>query len=257
MITAVRQHFRSRAAALLASLESRLDRVLLAWLLVAGLAAATRIAAASAHYGSLGLAALAPYALLVLCPVASTLLALRWFADGDRQPQPAFRLALVGTWRKLEPAEARSHPLYGTGGLMVSLLLAMMLNVPARALEYIAVMPPVPDGAPQWVAALRTAMTLDVVLFTSLYMVAFVAALRRVPLFPRLLVAIWACDLAMQLGIAQILANEQLPAAGKTALEALLTGNAQKVLIAIALWLPYLLLSTRVNVTYRHRIPAE
>jgi hypothetical protein len=24
----------------------------------------------------------------------------------------------------------------------------------------------------------------------------------------------------------------------------------------MALWLPYLLLSTRVNVTYRHRVPA-
>jgi hypothetical protein len=48
-------------------------------------------------------------------------------------------------------------------------------------------------------------------LFGSLYTIAFVAALRKVPLFPRLLAAIW---------------------------------------------LPYLLLSRRVNVTYRSRIPA-
>ena len=31
----------------------------------------------------------------------------------------------------------------------------------------------------------------------------------------------------------------------------------KKVLISMALWLPYLLLSTRVNVTYRHRVPAS
>jgi hypothetical protein len=30
----------------------------------------------------------------------------------------------------------------------------------------------------------------------------------------------------------------------------------KKVLISVALWLPYLLMSTRVNVTYRSRIPA-
>jgi hypothetical protein len=36
----------------------------------------------------------------------------------------------------------------------------------------------------------------------------------------------------------------------------MLTGNVKKVLISMALWLPYLLLSTRVNVTYRHRVPA-
>jgi hypothetical protein len=40
------------------------------------------------------------------------------------------------------------------------------------------------------------------------------------------------------------------------ALHALLEGNVKKVLISMALWLPYLLLSTRVNVTYRHRVPA-
>jgi hypothetical protein len=41
-----------------------------------------------------------------------------------------------------------------------------------------------------------------------------------------------------------------------SALHTLLEGNVKKVLISMALWLPYLLLSTRVNVTYRHRVPA-
>jgi hypothetical protein len=94
------------------------------------------------------------------------------------------------------------------------------------------------------------------VLFTSLYMIAFAAALRKVPLFPRLLLAIWLGDLAMQVGTAQMVASTHLPPAVADALHNLLIGNVKKVLISMALWLPYLLLSTRVNVTYRHRVPA-
>jgi hypothetical protein len=86
--------------------------------------------------------------------------------------------------------------------------------------------------------------------------VAFVAALRRVPLFPRLLLAIWLGDVAMQLITAQLAVGTDLPAKVASALQTFLTGNVKKVLISMGLWLPYLLLSTRVNVTYRHRIPA-
>jgi hypothetical protein len=118
-------------------------------------------------------------------------------------------------------------------------------------------MPPLAGHAPVWLSTLHFAMTLDVVLFGSLYMIAFVAALRRVPLFPRLLVAIWLADLAMQLVTAQLVAaSPDLPSGVAAALTALLTGNVKKVLISIAVWLPYLLLSARVNVTYRHRVPA-
>ncbi len=39
-------------------------------------------------------------------------------------------------------------------------------------------------------------------------------------------------------------------------LQGLLVGNVQKVLISMGLWLPYLLLSKRVNVTFRSRVPA-
>ncbi len=38
---------------------------------------------------------------------------------------------------------------------------------------------------------------------------------------------------------------------------ALLTGNLKKTLISMALWLPYLILSTKVNVTFRRRIRAR
>ena len=140
---------------------------------------------------------------------------------------------------------------------MVSLLVGMMLNVPLRAAEYLAAMPPLPEAAPRWLSALHFAMTFDVVLFSSLYMIAFVAALRRAPLFPRLLAAIWVADLSMQLSTAKLVtAVGGLPPSVASPLQDLLEGNVKKVLISVALWLPYLLLSTRVNVTYRNRIPA-
>jgi len=108
---------------------------------------------------------------------------------------------------------------------------------------------------PAALTTLRFVMTLDVVLLSSLYTIAFVAALRRVPLFPRLLVAIWAIDIVMQLGIATAVAGTQgLPPTVADALRTLLDGNVKKVLISVCLWLPYLLMSRRVNVTFRHRV---
>jgi hypothetical protein len=131
----------------------------------------------------------------------------------------------------------------------------MMANVPVRAAEYLTAMPPMPIDAPGWLSALHFAMTFDAVAFGSLYMIAFVAALRRVPLFPRLLVAIWMGDLAMQLVTAKlVVAAGPLPSGVSTALHTVLEGNVKKPLISAALWLPYLLLSKRVNVTYRHRV---
>jgi hypothetical protein len=247
----------AKSAALLVSLDTRLDRILQGWLLLAGLACIARVAF-SPHLPPAGaLPAVAPYMLLIVAPVASTLLALRWFRDGDRFAQPETRLARVGAWRPVPRSEARRHRLYGTSGIMVSLLVGIMLNVPMRAVEYLTAMPPLAGHTPAWLSTLHFAMTLDVVLFSSLYMVAFVAALRRVPLFPRLLLAIWLGDLAMQLLTAQMVAaSPDLPNGVAAALTSLLTGNSKKVLISVAVWLPYLLLSTRVNVTYRHRLPA-
>jgi hypothetical protein len=256
MITALSHRLQARSTALLLSLETRLDRILYGWLLVAGLFSALRIALAPVTHRPGELASALPFVLLTLAPFASTLLALRWFRDGEAMPQPTARLAVFGAWRGVSRGEARHHPLYGASGIMVSLMIGMMLNVPVRALEYLAILPPIPSTAPQWLLTLRFAMTLDVVLFTSLYMVAFVAALRRAPLFPRLLAAIWIGDLAMQSVIARMLGSEALPAAVVEPLHDLLTGNIQKVLISVALWLPYLLLSKRVNLTYRLRLPA-
>jgi hypothetical protein len=247
----------ARSAAMLISLDNRLDRILQFWLVLAGLAAAARIAVSPHPSGVAGVPSFASYLLVVVAPFAATLLALRWFHDGHRLAQPATRLAQVGRWKTVDRWQAERHPLYGTTGIMVSLMVGMMLNVPVRTAEYLASMPPIPASAPHWLATLHFAMTFDVVAFGSLYMIAFVAALRRVPLFPRLLAAIWIGDLAMQIVTAKlVVAAGPLPPAVATALHTMLDGNVKKVLISVGLWLPYLLLSKRVNVTFRHRVPA-
>ena len=98
-------------------------------------------------------------------------------------------------------------------------------------------------------------LTLDVVLFASLYTIAFVAALKRSSAFPPLLMLIWLADVAMQIGVGQAVAVAGgLPPAVNAALHRLLDGNLLKVLVSAALWVPYLLLSTRVAITYRHEL---
>lgn len=258
MLSAIGNHLHARSAALLLSLENRLDRVLQGWLLVAGLASAARIATAPPWAAADGvLPVVAPYLLLILTPFASIVLSLRWFRNGHLQPQPSTRLAIAGRWKTVSVDEAKRHRLYGTSGIMVSLLIGMLLNVPVRAAEYMVSMPPVGGDVPAWLSTLHLAATFDVVLFTSLYGVAFVAGLRKAPLFPRLLATIWLADAAMQLATAKlVVAAGPVPPAVANALHGLLYGNIEKVLISVFVWLPYLLLSRRVNVTYRSRIPA-
>lgn len=255
-VSAITQLLSTRSSAVLLQLQTRLDRLIVGWIFIAGLACTVRIAF-SPLKEPMNFEIALPYVLLVCTPVASIIFAIRWFADGDYQQQPQFRLAVTGRWRTVERSEARRHTFYGAGGIMVSLLVGMLLNVPIRALEYLGAMPAVSGTLPPWLSVLHAVMTFDVVLMTSLYSVAFVAALRHVPLFPRLLVAIWGLDIAMQLITAQLVAGtEGLPPAVAAALQSLLDGNMKKALISIALWLPYLLLSKRVNVTFRSRVAA-
>ncbi len=252
----VKQKLRTKSSSLLMAIEGGLPRIMTIWFMLAIPACAVRVAL-SPLKAAPALGTILPYLLLVTAPLLSMGLALHWFRKGHLLSQPATRLAIAGRWRTVGLDEARRHPLYGSSGIMVSLLVGMLLNVPVRALEYLAAMPALSGTVPAWLSTLHLMMTLDVVLLSSLYTVAFVAALRRVPLFPRLLVAIWAIDIAMQLGIASAVAStEGLPVAVADALHTLLDGNVKKVLISVCLWLPYLLLSKRVNVTYRHRVEA-
>ena len=255
-VLAAGQRLHAKSAALLVSLEGGLPRIMTWWFVAAMLASALRIAVSPLH-GAPGLDTYLPYLLLVIAPLLSMALALHWFRDGDKLPQPVIRMAIAGRWRNVDAREAKAHPLYGTSGVMVSLLVGMLLNVPVRGLEYLAAMPALAGDVPAWLSTLRFGLTLDVVLLSSLYTIAFVAALRRVPLFPRLLAAIWLIDLALQLGIAAAVAGtEGLPPSVASALHTLLDGNVKKVMISIVLWLPYLLMSKRVNVTFRHRVEA-
>jgi hypothetical protein len=252
----VQHKLRAKSGALLLTIERRLPRIMTFWFMAAMAGCAVRIVA-SPHRVSPDLSTFLPYILVVGAPLISMGLALLWFRDGHLLPQPTTRLAIAGKWRSVDRATAVRHRLYGSTGLMVSLLVGMLLNVPVRALEYLASIPALSGSVPSWLSTLHFMMTLDVVLLTSLYTIAFVAALRRVPLFPRLVVAIWAIDIMMQLGIARVVAGTQgLPAPVADALHTLLDGNVKKVLISVCLWLPYLLLSKRVNVTFRHRVEA-
>jgi hypothetical protein len=256
MLNGIANGLTRRSSALLLSIEGGLDRIMQFWLLFAGLACALRIAT-SPMYAPVDAGTLIPYLLLIFAPFASMVLALRWFDGGDQLPQPRTRLAVLGKWRAVDAASAKAHRLYGPNGVMVSLLVGMLLNVPVRATEYLAAMPALTGPVPAWLSTLHFLLTWDVVVFSSLYSVAFVAALRCVPLFPRLLVAIWIGDLAMQLVTANLVAaTPGLPADVAGPLQTLITGNIKKVLIGVALWLPYVLLSRRVNITYRHRVEA-
>ncbi|MCM8557968.1 DUF2569 domain-containing protein [Sphingomicrobium sediminis] len=251
------QRFSRRAAAILAGLEGSLTKVALAWMLLAMSACSIRVVASPTMGQVQGLATYFPYILVTLGPVASLFIALRLFRGGENMARPTSHLARLGRWKRVSVEQARAHELYGTGGIMVSLLIGMMINVPVRVAEYLVSIPAIPPVAPDWLATLHFMMTLDVVLLTSLYMVAFVAALKKVPWFPMFLACVWALDLAMQMGVAEAVKMTGLPGTVVDPLQTLLTGNTKKVLISAALWAPYLLLSKRVNVTYRQRVEAN
>lgn len=256
MIADLTVNLQTRAANLLAALESGLKSIMAFWLILAMGACSLRVSFGSVGAGSTDLGTALPYMLVIVMPLVSMGLALKWFADGENMAQPDMRFARVGKWRSVDAAEAKAHSLYGASGIMVSLLVGMLLNVPVRVAEFLVAIPAITSAVPSWLSVLHFMMTLDVVLLTSLYTIAFVAALRRVPLFPRLLVTIWCIDLSMQLSVAQLVAAQGLPASVAEPLHTLLDANVKKVLISVGLWAPYLLLSRRVNVTYRHRVEA-
>ena len=139
-ILPIQQKLRAKSASLLIAIEGGLPRIMTGWFIVAMLASAIRIAVSPIR-ATPDLSTLLPDVLLVGAPLVSMGLALIWFRNGDRLAQPTTRLAIVGRWRSVSAAEARRHSLYGASGLMVSLLVGMLLNVPVRALEYLAAMP--------------------------------------------------------------------------------------------------------------------
>jgi hypothetical protein len=248
-----------RSARVAPMLSVRMKSIATIWLSVMVLVSVIKLvnAATPAHNFSQILEIFVPYALVALAPIAGYVIAKNSFPQCGSTPQPTTRMSAYGKWRKLNISEALASPDYGPAGFMASLLIGMLLNVVLRTAEYMAAIPAMHSAAPDWGQALFLAMTADLVIMNFFYMACFVMALRTVPLFPRMLLFAWILDVCLQLGMAQFVSSTPPPSEVASALKALLIGNLHKVLISAALWLPYLILSRRVNVTYRCRLPAQ
>ena len=249
----------ARSLALVCKLEVGLPRLMLFWVMLAGFACGLRIAFAATPIITPvdEIANALPYFLVIAAPIVTILLGLSAFPARQLHAQPTTRLARFGRWRRVDAVAAQSMPLYGASGFMASLLVGILINVPVRTLEFLTSIPALGGMAPDWFRTLYVTMLVDLVLLSCLYAFSFVLALRHVPIFPRFLAGVWAIDVMMQICIARVMGNvDHLPGQVGTALAGMLEGNLKKVLISIALWLPYLLLSRRVNLTYRWRVPA-
>lgn len=252
-----------KSRSVIAFLQRRMRHVAWAWLGLMVPLAALKLCFPLVAYTSTTdfLLMVGGYSLVVIAPVAGFLIARDAFRRRESRAQPRWRLAFFGRWRNLDPVSVRRTPGYGPVGFMTSLVVGMMLNVVFRTGEFMLAVPVMGEAAPLWGQTMFWVMTADVVVTSFFYMVCFVMALRSVPLFPRMLLFAWMMDIVMQLTIArQVAALPALPHEVALALSGLLEGNITKVLISAAIWLPYLILSERVNVTYRHRsalIPAR
>lgn len=262
-------HLRTRALALAASLEARshgfvarlpeaVERLVPWWVVAFMVLAALRMTFALTPVRDFPAFAeiFLPYALIALAPLVGLRLAYAAYPKERRVAQPWFRFTLIGRWKQLDPDSAARHRLYGPAGFMASLLLGLLLNVPFRSLEFLMAVPAMNSLAPDWGHTLFLVMAFDVIAMNFLYAACFVMALRSVPYFPRMLGIAWVIDISLQLAIAKtVAAQAAVPPQVVEALVGLLQGNVTKVLISAFIWLPYLLLSARVNVTYRNRLP--
>lgn len=196
-----------------------------------------------------------PYLCIALGPVAGYRLALAAFPAGAVFAQPGTRWSIVGKWRPLPATDARADPAFGPAGFVASLLVGLLLTVVLRSFEFLFAMPALNSHAPAWGAALFRWLAFDIAVMSFFYAVCFIMALRGVPLFPRMLLFVWLLDVVAQLILAHRLGLlTGLPPSVAVALRGVIIGNIWKVLISAFVWLPYLILSDRVNVTYRQRV---
>lgn len=251
---------RRRSQGVVTFLSLRMDRIATLWICLAAAVAVPKIALALTPVHDIqDIVSLAlPYLGIMAAPMLGYWAAAGSFSNGILAAQPRFRLAFYGRWRRISVLEASRDPRFGPTGFMASLLIGMILNVPLRLLEFATAVPAMNSHAPMWGRAIFLSMAGEVCVMSFLYMACFVMALRNIPLFPRMLAFVWAADLYAQFAIADLVSKaDGLPATVATALQALLTGNINKVMISVVVWLPYLLLSERVNVTYRLRAPMK
>ncbi|QDZ08657.1 DUF2569 domain-containing protein [Sphingomonas panacisoli] len=255
----ISRHLSLRSLALVSKLEVGLPLIMGLWIVAVSFAVGLRLAFAATPITTTAAAIsnVLPYLLVVTAPVITVFLGLRSFKPQTLVAQPTIRLARFGRWRRVDAVTARSLPLFGTGGFMASLMIGILINVPFRTFEFLSGLPALGGMAPDWFRMLFTVMFVDLVFLSCLYGFAFVLALRHVPIFPRFLAGVWVIDVMMQICIARVMAHvSNLPPEVAASLSDMLQGNLKKVLISVTLWLPYLLLSRRVNLTYRLRVPA-
>lgn len=250
----------ARSVRLVAPMEDRFTQMLMGWTIIVALACLLRILfpITPSTDAVTTLEMTLPHMAILISPFAAYWTANRLFPRDRLFAQPEIRLALVGRWKRLDVLTARDNPVFGTTGMMASLLVGMLLNVPVRTVEFMTAIPAMNSNAPHWGQMIFQAMTFDLVAMNFLYTLCFFMALRRVPFFPRMLLFTWGFDITSQLLMTDYLASAgDLPREVAAALAPLVDGNVKKVFISVIVWLPYLLLSERVNITYRWRTAAK
>lgn len=165
-------------------------------------------------------------------------------------------------WVAVSPEVARTHPLYGIGGWLILVIIGMVLT-PIRSAVVLYPIYSEVDFASlptdfQTLLYVEIGFNLLLIVWT---IVNLVLLLMRHPAFPTSYVTLLAFALAFvvvdaiavklmmdHLGQAMTWAEtfdpETLREIGRTA-------------IAAAIWIPYTIVSRRVNVTYRHRVRAN
>lgn len=260
MLDQVKDGLYRRSIRFVAPLEHHVRALLLGWTIIVATICAFRVAfplTPDTGLGSALLLLLGPHALIMASPFFAYWAANAIFPRGVDFAQPEIRLAKFGKWQPLDPVAAREHPAFGPVGIMASLLLGMLLNVPIRTAEFMAAVPAMTSAAPLWGQMIYLGMAADLVLMNFLYTLCFFMALRRVPFFPRMLLLTWGIDVLSQIALVHYLGGAPgLPGPVAQAMLPLLESNIKKAFISILVWMPYLILSERVNVTYRWRQPA-
>ncbi len=238
------------------ALDLRMEPIVGAWAALLLLATELKIADAPTppHSPAEALAMGLPFLLLGAAPVLGYRIATALAARSPTPQQPSIRLARFGSWREADAVDRRRGRIAGPAGFLVSLIVGLLVNVPVRSLQFLAIVPAVTPADPYWAQVLVAAFTLHAAAMNFLYMVCFVMALRTKPLFPRVLLLVWLIDLASQGLIASAIAGTGLPPDLTQPLIATLKENLAEVLLSMTLWLPYLLVSDQVNLLFRNRV---
>ena len=255
----LRRRFDRQGIRIATAAERHIGRLALLWCLLLGLIVAARLAATAvlARDMDIWLISACVYGLLLLSPLIGLFAAARAFPRGQLFALPDIPIARFGAWRRVDPLTAHAHRSFGVSGLLVGFVIGLLINIVLRTAEFLGAVPYMASIGPGWSQILFLTLAADCIFFNIMYGALFVMALRHVPWFPRIMLLVWMTDILSQLYMSQILGAQALPEKVAVALADLLTGNMRKSLISIALWLPYFLLSERVNITYRRRVRLE